>query len=211
MLTAIPMAGFVLLYNSCKYSFSGTVVGLYCIICSMYSFAFVAHSTLSAVHMSCTLTAVLTNGVYTLYHYSYVTNLCLLQSRSTRAAICVVAESVIVVAVLKLPYMMGPFGGVPTLTVVQTPAVLLATFLVKRELDQTRALGDAEKATVFELLLFSGVCLCAAMAVSFVELAMDRESVCVWGCFRICMSQSTCSSRLASIITESEWRRCSIW
>lgn len=208
VITAIPIAGYLLMYNSWKYQYSNVghrkVIGLYCIICTMYSFAFIAHSTLSPVLMSCTLTAVLTNGVYTFYQYSYITGMSFLQSPLIRGIICIVAQSVIVYSVITLPYLLGPYGGVPTLTVVQTPAVLLATVLVYLEIRKLRnaicanatcvVSGEIKsineqhqlrnrKIRVYELLLFSGILLCGAMGVSFVEISMERDNVYILGSF----------------------------
>eukprot|EP00483_Globobulimina_turgida_P004332 UN04341 len=140
VITAIPFAGTLLMYNAWKYQYTNSgnykVIGLYCIICAMYSFAFTAHSTLSPVIMSFTLTSVLTNGVYTFYQYSWITKIAFLQSHLIRAIICVIAQSIIIYAVIKLPYMLGEYGGVPTLTYVQTPAVLFATWMVYVELNK---------------------------------------------------------------------------
>eukprot|EP01084_Bolivina_argentea_P187167 322463_1 len=72
ILTALPIAGYLLLYNAYKYQYSNIgyqVIGLYIIICCMYSCAFMAHTTLCPLIMSITLTSVLTNGVYTFYQY----------------------------------------------------------------------------------------------------------------------------------------------
>ena len=196
VITAIPIAGYLLLYNAWKYQYNdidnNKVRGLYLIIVTMYSLAFIAHSTLSPLLMSCTLTAVLTNGVYTFYQYSYITKWGFLQQTINRLIICIIAQSVIIYAVIKLPYMLGEFGGVPTLTVVQTPAVSFATLLVylewkktekrhgkNKKMDQLRK----RKLTVYKLLLLSGLLLCAAMTVSFVEIFMDRQSVNIFGCF----------------------------
>merc|ERR1719242_2304638 len=51
--------------------------------------------------------------------------------------------------------------------------------------EQSRQSSDCDERqiAVYELLLFAGMCLCAAMGVSVVEIVMDRDSVSVWGCF----------------------------
>ena len=196
VITAIPIAGYLLMYNAWKYDYNNIghnkVIGLYVIICSMYSFAFIAHSTLSPLLMSITLTAVLTNGVYTFYQYSYITKWRLLQPNINRLIICIIAESIIIYSVIKLPYILGEFGGVPTLTVVQTPAVSFATLLVYLELKKTEKRNGKNKKldmlrkrklSVYKLLLFSGLMLCAAMTVSFVEILMNRQSVNIFNCF----------------------------
>ena len=185
------------MYNAWKYQYNRKVVGLYCIICTMYSFAFVAHSTLSPLLMSCTLTSVMTNGVYTFYQYSHITKMGFLQTQIMRAAIAIIAESVIIFTVIKLPYQLGEYGGVPTLTYVQTPAVSFATFLVYLELNKMKKLKGTKnknknengndmmqrKMTVFKLLLYSGTLLCMAMAVSFVEISMNRNDVMIFDNF----------------------------
>ena len=199
VITAIPIAGYLLLYNSWRYQYNNIgnnkVCGLYLIIITMYSLAFIAHSTLSPFLMSCTLTAVLTNGVYTFYQYSYITKWGFLQSNINRFIICMIAQSVIIYAVIKLPFMLGEFGGVPTLTVVQTPAVSFATLLVYLELKKTEKSQKRHdknkkmdqlrkrKLTVYKLLLLSGLFLCGSMTVSFFEIFMDRQSVNIFGCF----------------------------
>ncbi len=158
----------------------------------MYSCAFTAHCTLSPLLMSITLTAVLTNGVYTFYQYSWITNIGFLQAKFTRFMICIIAQSIIIYSVIKLPYMLGEFGGVPTLTYVQTPAVTLATILVyleQQKVSKTKCKNKTDenmrkrKLEVYGMLLRAGMFLICAMGVSFVEIFKDRDSVYVFGCF----------------------------
>lgn len=192
--------------NDKKVSNCGIIVmGLYCIICFMYTMAFLAHTTLSPLLMSITLSSVLFNGVYTFYHFSFVVGttslICFikfdLKSLNLRFTISCIAFTIIVAAVIILPHILGPYGGVPTLTVVQTPAVLLATIFAHSQLIQKRNIllkqgkhissksrnQMKNECNVYKLLRFAGTLLICAMSVSFVEIYVERENASIFGVF----------------------------
>jgi len=165
VMTTIPVAGALLLYEGLKYRYHGKVVGIYVLTCAMYTLAFTAHLTLHKMVFSTTVISVMSNALLAFAQFSYVVHR-LLESRALRGSIVLVAEAALVSVVATLPYALEAHGGVWTLFTVQSPGVFLATGLAA---GLWRKAKIPEEQTTFRLVSISGTLLSTAMALSLVE------------------------------------------
>mmetsp|Transcript_25764 Transcript_25764/g.76905 ORF Transcript_25764/g.76905 Transcript_25764/m.76905 type:complete len:405 (+) Transcript_25764:134-1348(+) len=165
VLTTIPLAGAVLLYEGLKYNYGGKVICIYALICIMYSLAFTAHLTLQKLIFSSTVVAVMSNALLTFAQFSYVVHRWL-ESKVLRGCVVGVAEVVLVVTVATLPYALSAHGGVWTLFTVQSPGVFLATGLAG---GLARAAKSPQERSTYRVVCTAGFLLSAAMFLSLVE------------------------------------------
>jgi len=165
VLTTIPVAGSLLLYEGIKYGYAPKVLGVYVITCAMYTLAFAAHMTLESFIFSSTVTAVMSNALYTFSQFSTVVHPHL-QQASLRGTIVLASFVALVSAVATLPYAIAKNGGVWTLFIVQTPGVLLATAIAAY---LARHAAAPEEREAFNLVWKSGSLLSTAMLCSLFE------------------------------------------
>mmetsp|Transcript_33002 Transcript_33002/g.64974 ORF Transcript_33002/g.64974 Transcript_33002/m.64974 type:complete len:380 (+) Transcript_33002:3-1142(+) len=171
VMTTIPVAGALLLYQGLRYQYNCKVLCIYVLTCAMYSLAFAAHLTLEYRVFSTTVIAVMSNALLTFAEFSYIVHR-VLHSKALRTLVVVVAEAALVGAVATMPYALKANGGVWTLFTVQTPGVFLATGLAAAM--TTRADGSVER-TVYCIVLKAGCLLSAAMTLSLAECLVGFE------------------------------------
>lgn len=171
VLTTIPVAGTLLVYQGLRYQYNYKVLCIYVLTCAMYSLAFTAHLTLEYRVFSTTVIAVMSNALLTFAEFSYIVHR-VLHSKALRMVVVLVAEVALVGVVATLPYALKANGGVWTLFTVQTPGVFLATGL--SAVMMARADGAVER-TVFRVILKSGCLLSTAMTLSLVECLVGFE------------------------------------
>lgn len=164
VLTTIPVAGALLLYEGLRFHYGGKVLLIYLLTCCMYSLAFMAHLTLQKLVFSTTVVAVMSNALLTFAMFSQVVH-GFLHSKLARGAIVLCAECALVGTVVRLPYILN-HGGVWTLFVVQSPGVFLATALAATM--EKRSSRPQEQQT-YSLVRLSGSLLSMAMVLSLVE------------------------------------------
>ena len=164
-ITAVPLAGALLLFQALRFSYNGPVLMLFLLDCWMYTCAFFAHMLLWPLLNAVTLTSVLTNALYTFAIYSGLAG-GPLRNPYFRVLTTVCLWIVIVGLVVVLPDWFGENGGVPALLTIQTPAVIsaLAGSMYCYSLNPE----------AFKLLSASGVLLCSAMGVSLVEVLVGK-------------------------------------
>eukprot|EP00931_Biecheleriopsis_adriatica_P046899 TRINITY_DN26989_c0_g1_i1.p1 TRINITY_DN26989_c0_g1~~TRINITY_DN26989_c0_g1_i1.p1 ORF type:complete len:443 (-),score=75.42 TRINITY_DN26989_c0_g1_i1:96-1343(-) len=170
VLTTIPVAGFLLLYEGMRFGYGKKVMAIYCMTCCMYSLAFASHLTLQMHLFSTTVITVMSNALLTFALFSHVVHWSL-DSKLFRAAIVLVAEIALVGTVTKLPYMIE-HGGVWTLFTVQSPGVFLATFLAGAMAWRSKC---QKERTTFSLVGTAGSLLSTAMVLSLVECLIGFE------------------------------------
>jgi len=171
VVTTIPVAGALLMYEGLKYRYGAKVLCIYSLTCGMYSLAFIAHLTLQKLVFSTTVVAVMSNALLTFAQFSYIVHK-RLRSMAVRGLIVLVAEVALVGTVATLPYALQAHGGVWTLFAVQSPGVFLATALAAGLAWQARE--PHERAT-YGLVCTAGSLLSAAMALSLVECLIGFE------------------------------------
>jgi len=164
VLTTMPVAGVMLMYQGLRYKYSGQVLAIYGVTCAMYTLAFTAHMTLQKVTFASTVISVMSNALLTFAEFSWVAHR-LLHSKLLRALIVGSAEVVLVGTVVTLPYAIEN-GGVWTLFIVQSPGVFLATAIGFALFSTART---EEERQTFRLVTISGSLLSTAMVCSFVE------------------------------------------
>mmetsp|Transcript_119292 Transcript_119292/g.283173 ORF Transcript_119292/g.283173 Transcript_119292/m.283173 type:complete len:374 (+) Transcript_119292:19-1140(+) len=172
VLTTIPVAGALLLYQSFRFPYGPKVMLIFCLTCCMYSLAFTAHLTLQMHIFSTTVIAVMSNALLTFAMFSHVVHRSL-GSKILRGGIVAVSEAILVGTVATLPYAIQ-HGGVWTLFVVQAPGVFLATFLASI---MARRSEKPQARMTYGLVTTSGCLLSSAMVLSFVECLVGFE----WG------------------------------
>jgi hypothetical protein len=167
--TAMPIAGMMLLVTGLKYDYSKKVIFLYIWDCWMYSCAFFSHMTLWPTLNAITLSSVMGNSLYTFGHYSHLSGLSFLKPNWSRWTVTALIFAGVIYLVVVLPPWFGSHGGVPALLTIQTPAVLSAlsgAWFVKTKLLK----GSEDMAMIGQFLLSSGLILATAMAVSLIEV-----------------------------------------
>jgi hypothetical protein len=174
--TAIPLAGGLLLYQAMRFSYHKPVLILYLLDCWMYTCAFFSHMLLWPFLNAVTLTSVLTNALYTFSIYSCLAG-GLLKNTAVRVSLSVVLWIAIVYMVAVLPAWFGKNGGVPALLTIQTPAVISALagayYCARHVPGKSTKTSDVH--TAFTLLWISGILLCSAMGVSLVEVLYGKN------------------------------------
>mmetsp|Transcript_33823 Transcript_33823/g.61913 ORF Transcript_33823/g.61913 Transcript_33823/m.61913 type:complete len:392 (+) Transcript_33823:45-1220(+) len=171
VLTTIPVAGALLMYQGLRYSYEPAVLTVYAVTCMMYTLAFSAHLTLQPLVFSLTVTSVMSNALWTFANFSMVFHP-RLNSRFLRGLVVVSAFVTLVSTVATLPYVMKANGGVWTLFTVQTPGVILATTLASVLAAYAKT---AEEKITYSLVRKSGLLLSTAMATSLIECLYGFE------------------------------------
>lgn len=165
-ITAVPLAGGVLLYQALRYSYNAPVLVLYLWDCWMYTCAFFSHMLLWPFLNAVTLTSVLTNALYTFGMYGGLAG-GWLKKNPFRWSLVICLWLIILWLVRVMPAWFGENGGVPALLTIQTPAVI-------------SALAGAMYCSffypeAFKLLSISGTLLCSAMFVSLIEVIWGKS------------------------------------
>lgn len=171
VVTAVPVAGAMLLYEGFKYGYGAKVLRIYVLTCMMYSLAFSAHLTLQMHIFSATVTAVMSNALLTFAEFSGVVHR-ILRSACVRGAVVLSAEALLVFTVATLPYTLPANGGVWTLLVVQAPGVLLATAISAALVCRSSV---KEEKTTYKTVFAAGCLLSSAMGLSLVECLYGFE------------------------------------
>lgn len=171
VLTTIPVAGALLMYEGLRYSYGSKVLCVYALTCGMYSLAFAAHLTLQKLVFSTTVVAVMSNALLTFAEFSYIVHR-ILHSKALRALVVLAAEVVLVGTVATLPYALKANGGVWTLFTVQSPGVFLATCLAG---GLARRAREPSERAVYRTVLAAGCLLSTAMGLSLVECLVGFE------------------------------------
>lgn len=171
VLTTIPIAGTLLMYEGLKYGYGWKVIRIYALTCGMYTLAFSAHLTLQKHIFSTTVTAVMSNALLTFAQFSSVVHK-MLDSAMLRGAIVLSAEVVLVGTVATMPYALPANGGVWTLFTVQSPGVFLATG-ISGVMAKTAVL-HRERVT-YRTVCIAGALLSSAMVLSLFECLYGFE------------------------------------
>lgn len=196
-ITTVPVAASLLIVHTVNEGTRRRVWPLVAICFAMYVGASISHSTLHPLINSVTLTLVVTNGIYSFLAFSghFATHVGGPLSRfSNRALLAFASECLVIALVAILPPIigrtsLGPAGGVPALTFIQTPAVLIATVMVTAM--HARAAGSVV-APVYARLKFAGFVLLGAMGISFLELYFRNDwAVLNIGAYWTCVLEST--------------------
>jgi len=170
VLTTIPVAGTMLLYEGLKYKYGKKVLGIYGWTCLMYSLAFSAHLTLQKLVFSTTVTSVMSNALLTFAMFSSIVHRWL-KSRALRGMFVLGAEAAIIFTVAWLPYSIKN-GGVWTLFYVQSPGVFLATGIAALMLWTSKR---REETMTYRTVFGSGILLSSAMILSYFECTYGFE------------------------------------
>lgn len=170
VLTTIPIAGTLLLYQGIKYGYGAKVLCIYCLACTMYTLAFAAHLTLQKLIFSTTVVSVMSNALLTFAEFSYVVHRWL-ESKALRTFVVLAAEVILIGTVATLPYAVNN-GGVWTLFTVQSPGVFLATALGFGMASIART--EKERAT-YRIVCAAGCLLSSAMVLSLIECLVGFE------------------------------------
>mmetsp|Transcript_44252 Transcript_44252/g.127950 ORF Transcript_44252/g.127950 Transcript_44252/m.127950 type:complete len:391 (+) Transcript_44252:124-1296(+) len=171
VLTTIPIAGSLLMYEGIRYGYGWKVLRIYALTCCMYTLAFSAHLTLQRNVFSVTVTAVMSNALLTFAQFSSVAHR-MLHSAWVRGVVVLVAEVVLILTVAIMPYALPENGGVWTLFTVQSPGVFLAT-AISAALSRTAVLHN-ERVT-FKTVSVAGALLSSAMVLSLFECLYGFE------------------------------------
>jgi len=165
-ITAVPIAGGVLLYQGLRFSYNTPVLVLFLWDCWMYTCAFFSHMLLWPFLNAVTLTSVLSNALYTFAVYGGLAG-GWLKNGMFRLSLVVVLWLVIIWLVSVMPVWFGENGGVPALLTIQTPAVVSALV--------GAMYCSKQYPEAFRLLRLSGVLLCLAMFVSLIEVVWGKS------------------------------------
>jgi len=179
VLTTIPIAGTLLMYQGLKYSYGGKALRIYALTCIMYTLAFSAHLTLQKLVFSTTVTSVMSNALLTFAQFSSVVHRWL-KSGMLRATIVFCAEVALISTVATLPYRIAN-GGVWTLFAVQSPGVFLAAGIAGLLL---RSSKTTEEQQTYRTVFGAGCLLSTAMVLSLVECLTGFEygfMLSLWG------------------------------
>jgi len=179
VLTTIPVAGALLLYESLKYGYSAQVLLIHALSCAMYTLAFVSHLTLQWMLFSVTVTAVMSNALLTFAQFSIVVHH-ILERWEVRELVVVAGLSLLIPTVAQLPYALKSNGGVWTLLIVQSPGVFLAAAFAAFMYSRGRT---RQERSTYGLVCTSGVLLSSAMVFSLVEnlIGFERGFLDWWG------------------------------
>jgi len=170
VLTTIPIAGTLLMYQGLKYSYGGKALRIYALTCIMYTLAFAAHLTLQKMIFSTTVTSVMSNALLTFAQFSSVVHRWL-KSGMLRGAIVFCAEVALISTVATLPYKIAN-GGVWTLFAVQSPGVFLATGIAGVLLHSAKTTQEQQ---TYRTVFGAGCLLSTAMVLSLVECLTGFE------------------------------------
>jgi cytochrome P450 len=178
-LTAIPLAGGLLLFTSLRYRFAAPVLFVSGFTVWMYNLALLSHATLNVYAFRVTLTSVMANAIAAFFLYGFLAAeleglFAELECTKCRAKVAVFALAVVATCATRLPEYLGPGGGVKTLFAVQAPPVWLASGLA---FALSRSTKREELRPGFRMVAAAGFWLSLAMLLSLCEVLSGTATV----------------------------------